>query len=102
MRIDGAWEPCPLDELFPYRWESGPRYARSNFRSSRQSLSQLGAAACGRLAKRGIHAERIRFRNVRWKKTLGSAEQPRVGLRIEEPLEWTCGRRARQPAGRPF
>lgn len=48
--INGGWEPFELSELFPYRWESGERYARGVFRRHRVRMSTLGQATCGRYA----------------------------------------------------
>jgi len=99
-RVDGEWQDIDLEALFPYRWESGPRYARTSFRKSRAKLQALGAATCGRLeAQQGITAERIRFRSERIAKTKGKNPQPKRKHKVEKLLEWTCGPQAHRPPG---
>jgi hypothetical protein len=99
--IDGAWQPLELETLFPYRWESGPRYERSSFWSNRARLRVLAHAACTRLEdQQGISAEQLRFHSVRWGKTLGSQTQPRKKAKTEELLVWTCGQSVSLPKGR--
>lgn len=96
----GGFTPVDLDALFPYRWESGPRYARSSFRRNRVHLEILGEATCGRLAARGepVPAE-VRFAELRWKKRLGRAQQPPKGAKRKEIFTWRCGGEPRLPAG---
>ena len=95
------WAPLELETLFPYRWESGPRYARSSFWTNPSRLRVLAAATCGRLeAQQGVQAERVRFRAVRWGKTLGSRKQPRRKAKTEDLLDWSCDRTVSLPDGR--
>ena len=99
-QVDGEWQALDLEGLFPYQWESGPRYARTSFRKSRSKMQALGAATCSRLkAQQGIAAERIRFRSERIAKTKGKNPQPKRKLKVEKLLEWTCGPKARMPSG---
>ncbi|MFN7144553.1 MAG: hypothetical protein ACK4YP_12315 [Myxococcota bacterium] len=96
--IGGEWRPVDLEALFPTRWESGPRYARSSFWKSPKRLQVLAGATCGRHPERPT---RIRFRSERWKKTLGSHEQPKKKLQTEPLLEWSCDRKPSLPKGAP-
>lgn len=75
----GEWHPIDGGQYFPTVWESGYRWDRTSFRDSRYKMSTLGAAFCGRMtADEGTPApERVRFIEVKWKKTLGQTEQPR-------------------------
>lgn len=99
-RVDGEWQDIDLEALFPYRWESGPRYARTSVRRNRGRMQALGAAACGRLEKQeGITAERIRFRSERIAKTKGKNPQPKRKLKVERLLDWPCDGKARRPTG---
>lgn len=94
-----GFAPVDLDALFPYRWESGPRYARASFRRSRVHLEILGEATCGRLAARGEPApEAVRFVELRWKKRLGRAKQPADHATRKELFTWRCGGAPRLPA----
>lgn len=97
--VGAEWRPVDLDALFPTRWESGARYARSSFWKSTPRMRVLAASTCGR------HPEspaRVRFRVEKWDKTLGSLEQPKRRLRTDELLEWSCDRDVKLPAGRPL
>jgi hypothetical protein len=80
--------PLDLERLFPSRWDSGPRYARSSFIGSRSRMRLLAAAACGRDPG---HPERIRLYEVRWRATLGRLEQPRRKEKKKQILDWRCG-----------
>jgi len=97
---DGEWQRVALGQLFPFRWESGPRYARSSFRRSGAYLKTLGQATCGRLAERGEPADRVRLSTVSWRRTLGQRRQPRRGKRVRTHLVWDCDRRFGLPRGR--
>jgi len=78
--VDGAWHPIDGGRYFPTVWESGYRWDRTSFRDSSTKMSTLGAAFCGRMtADLDTPApERVRFIEVKWKKTLGQTEQPRT------------------------
>ena len=94
------WQDIDLESIFPYRWESGPRYARSSFRKNRTRMQTLAQATCGRLAQReGQLPERVEFVLHQWSKTLGSSEQPKEDLNIRELLDWDCSRTVRLPKG---
>lgn len=97
--IGGVWEPVELEALFPTRWESGPRYARSSFWETTSKLRVLGAATCGRHPE---HPTRVRFHSERWKKTLGTTRQKKRNLKTQELLEWSCARPVSLPKGRPL
>ena len=97
--VGGVWEPVDLEALFPTRWESGPRYARSSFWKSPPKMKVLAASTCVR------HPEQpaaVRFHVERWPKTLGSVKQPKRKMKREDLVEWTCGRTLSLPAGRPL
>jgi hypothetical protein len=99
VEVAGAWTPIDLEALFPTRWESGPRYARTSFWKSTARMRVLAAATCGRHPD---HPTRARFSVDRWKKTLGSSGSRRRGLTSEELLDWSCARDVSLPQGRPL
>lgn len=94
--VNGTWEAVDLETLFPTRWESGPRYARSGFWENGARLRVLAAATCGRHPS---HPTRVRFHSERWPKTLGKMKQPKKKLRKEDLLDWDCAKTVRLPAG---
>jgi hypothetical protein len=94
--IDGQWQPVDLVALFPTKWESGPRYARSGFWENGARLRVLAAATCGR---HPAHPTRVRFHSERWKKTLGQVKQPQRHLRKEDLLDWDCTKQVSLPRG---
>lgn len=99
-QVDGEWQDIDLDALFPFHWESGPRYARTSFRKSGSKMRVLAEATCGRLDDRlGIQAERVRFRSERIAKTKGENPQPRRKLKKKALIDWPCGRRVTLPKG---
>lgn len=93
---EGEWVDIDLEAHFPFRWESGPRYARSSFRQSATRMRTLAQATCRRVDPR---PQAVRFLHTRWGKTLGSAEQPREGARTKTILEWDCDDTFRLPRG---
>lgn len=95
--IDGAWKPVDLAALFPYRWESGYRWERNSFRRSPTRMRRLGASLCRRHPERPA---RVRFDEVRWRKRLGSREQPRHDPKVSLLVEWSCSDSVRLPRGR--
>lgn len=101
--VDGAWVPIDLEGLFPARWESGYRFDRSSFRRSRSRMAVLAAATCGRMAAHPDLTEpsQLKFFEIKWRKTLGSAEQPRTKVVVNrEVMDWRCGRPVNLPNGR--
>jgi len=99
-KVDGEWQDIELEALFPYRWESGPRYARSSFRRSGSRMSALAQATCSRLRVReDVTAGRVRFRSIRWKKKKGRDPQPRAKAQVKLLLDWDCDRSVRLPSG---
>lgn len=97
VRRNGVWHEIDLDALFPYQWGSGPRYARGSFRRSRGRMRILAGSVCHRL---DATPEKVRLIQVKWRKTLGSVEQPRVKAREKTLLEWRCGTKITLPNGR--
>lgn len=98
QQLGGRWEPVALAGLFPTRWESGPRYARSSFFGNPEHMAVLGAATCGRLP---VRPQRVRFFRVTWPKQLGEAHpRPPRKARRRELLDWDCARAVSLPAGR--
>ncbi|MEL6348414.1 MAG: hypothetical protein AAFV53_35235 [Myxococcota bacterium] len=106
VRRGGPWEDLALDELFPYRWESGERYARSSFRKSRGRMSTLAQSACSRYeAAYGERPDEIRFYEVRWRKTRGQLRQPRGKKKQERRKRlfgWECTKTRALPEGTRF
>lgn len=86
---DGEWHTVDLEALFPYRWESGPRYVRRSVYGSRSRLRAFAVATCGRMQQ---PAEAVRYRRLKWKRTLGSFEQPKKRLRTEDLGTFRCER----------
>ena len=87
-KINGKWEPFDPEELFPYRWESGPRYARRSFRRSKGRMAVLAASTC---VRHPDDIQAVRFWELRWKRTVGSYEQPRRNVEKTLLMDWTCG-----------
>lgn len=99
-RVDGEWQAIQLEALFPFQWESGPRYARTSFRRSKTRMRTLAQATCHRLrAQDGIQAERVRFRSERNAKTKGQSPQPKRKTKVERLLEWDCAQSFPLPGG---
>lgn len=86
-RVQGRWQALDLPTLFPYRWESGHRYQRRAIRRSKRNLRALAAATCHRA---GPQVRAVRFREVRWRHTVGSFEQPRRNARVHELGTFAC------------
>jgi hypothetical protein len=80
----GGWEPFDLEALFPYRWETGPRYARFYDEGRQRKVLR---AACGR-SPEPIRA--IRLYGERW--DLFPHGRERVRKRRVEMIEHRCGR----------
>ena len=100
-RVDGEWRDIDLESLFPFQWESGPRYARTSFRRSRTRMRTLAQATCHRLNEQeGVETEAVRFTAERNAKTRGVRPQPKRKTRIEDLLEWDCSRSFPLPAGK--
>ena|SRR6185436_9038964 len=99
----GQWQPVDAAELFPTRWESGLRFERPYFRMSRNLTGALAQATCRRLERAGKPSDAVRVSEVRWAKTLGSAEQPRNrDLSEKVLLEFRCSDTVPLPAQGPF
>ena len=99
----GQWEPVDAAALFPTRWESGLRFERPYFRMSRNLTGALAQATCRRLSKAGEPTDAVRVSEVKWAKTLGSAEQPRnKDLTEKVLLEFRCSDTVPLPAQGPF
>jgi hypothetical protein len=95
--IDGTWIRADLPALFPTRWDSGYRWERGPFRRSKLRMGTLGASLCRR------HPDgptRVRFDEVRWKRVLGTLDQPRKNAKSKTLLEWSCDERFNLPRGR--
>jgi hypothetical protein len=84
---DGAWHPFDPLLLFPYQWESGPRYARSAFYDSSGKMRILAASTCRRFER---PIEKVKYTLVTWKRTPGTMERP-PGAREKALITWTCG-----------
>jgi hypothetical protein len=102
--VGGEWSSFDLDAMYPYRWESGPRYARSVFRRSGSRMRTLADATCGRYeATHGVRPDRIRLIEIKWRKSLGQTRQPRGERKREKQkllLEWDCTTDFQLPQGR--
>jgi len=99
----GQWELVDAAALFPTRWESGLRFERPYFRMSRNLTVALAQATCRRLERAGKPSDSVRVSEVKWPKTLGSAEQPRNRDVSEKVLlEFRCSDTFPLPAQGPF
>jgi|GEM_PF-5230665 hypothetical protein len=97
---DGAWTLIDMPTLFPAIWDSRYRYEDPAIRASPTHRQILASATCGRLKARGEAPLAVRLFVVRWRKTVGSVEQPRSrGLSREQLLVWDCSKPAPLPAG---
>lgn len=94
--IDGEWRPFDLEPLFPTRWDSGPRYARSSFRANTSLVRTLADSACDRHPDK---PERVRLTDVSWPVTIGEREQPRNDAKRTVRIDWKCSETARRPKG---
>jgi hypothetical protein len=96
-----AWEPVDARALYPTRWESGLRFERPYFRQVPYLTAVLAKSACTRLERAGAPADAVRVNEVRWAKTLGSAEQPRnKDLQVKALLTLPCAQDVKLPPGR--
>ncbi|MCA9491156.1 MAG: hypothetical protein KC621_14600 [Myxococcales bacterium] len=94
---DGKWVPIDLEALFPTQWDSGPRYARSDFYRDSLRMRTFGEATCNRLDRK---PEKVRYYRIVWKKELGVSSKPApTGMRPRPLTEWTCGQRVHHPMG---
>jgi hypothetical protein len=101
--LDGKPYDVDLEGLFPYRWDSGPRYARSAFWKSGYLMRILGDSTCLRLEQtEGRQPDRLRFELVQFRKRLGRSGMPKDERDIKrtELAKWECGRKANRPQGR--
>jgi hypothetical protein len=95
---EGRWEAIPLLSLFPTRWESGPRYARSAFFNDPQHMRVLGAATCGRLP---TPPTAVRFYKLTWRKQPGvSSTRAPANAKRTELSTFSCGEAVELPRGR--
>lgn len=94
--VDGAWVPFDLETLFPTRWDSGPRYARSSFRASGNLVRTLADSACDRHPDKPA---RVRITDVTWSVTIGRREQPQKDAKRTVRVDWACAGTARRPGG---
>ncbi len=94
---DGKWVDIDLEALFPTKWESGPRYARSAFFKNPPSMRVVADSTCGRLERR---PDRVRFEHVYWDKTLGQPSRvPPKDAKRNLLLDHRCGSPVRRPQG---
>lgn len=94
------WEPVDAQALFPTRWESGLRFERPYFRQVPYLTALLAQATCRRLERAGSPADSVRVTEVRWAKTLGSAEQTRRDAAVKVLLTLPCSKTVELPPGR--
>lgn len=101
--VDGQWRTVDLESMFPYRWESGPRYARSVFRRSGSRMRTLAQATCQRYENlHDVRPSTLVFTEVKWRKTLGQRQQPRGEDNREQHrpvLQWSCSQAYPLPKG---
>ncbi len=81
----GGWTELDLGARYPMRWDEGPGYERDDFYRDPARLADLARDRC---AEPGATA--VRFSLVRWKKTLGSREQPERDPQVEALGSWPC------------
>lgn len=104
-RYDGRWTRIPLEDLFPTRWDSGPRYhagyarerSSSPFFLDSERMKVLGAATCGRLPEPPTE---VRFFQLTWKRRPGTASHdPPRNARRSELSRFVCGTPVHLPGG---
>lgn len=84
---DGAWHPFDPQELFPFEWESGPRYARSGFYGSEGRMRVMAKASCTRFPR---PIEQVRYTLATWRRRLGTMDRPKK-VKTKELISWRCG-----------
>ena len=94
--VDGHWQSFDPEELFPYRWGSGPRYARGAFFLSETRMTTLAASTCGRHPD---NPQRVRYIRAVWDLQLGTIE-PLGDTRRKELVDWDCTEVFELPGGR--
>ena len=95
IQVAGEWKPIDLEALFPTRWESGPRYARTWFRNSTNAMKVLAHATC----ERAGHPDRVRFTVTTWRKKLGRVAKPPEDAKKKPILDWDCSEEVSLPRG---
>ena len=98
IQVGGEWKPIDLEALFPTRWESGPRYARTWFRNSANAMKVLAHATCERAGQ----PDRVRFTVTTWHKKLGRVAKPPKNAKKKPILDWDCSDSVPLPKGRPL
>ena len=71
VQLMGEWEPIPMEEWFPARWESGYRWERPSAYNRPNVQVKFLELACERSG-----ADFVRLVLHKWKATLGQREQP--------------------------
>jgi hypothetical protein len=93
--VDGQWVDLDLLEMFPSRWESGPRYL-NGFRFNKAWQQILADSACDRDPR---HPERVRLTELDWPVEPGIAAGVHHKLKTKPLLDWRCADTARRPKG---
>lgn len=84
---EGEWHTFDPQTLFPFEWESGPRYARGGFYDARARMQIFAESTCRR-SERPI--EKVRYTLVTFERTFGTMARP-AKVEEKELVEWTCG-----------
>jgi hypothetical protein len=70
------WSAVDLAARYPCRWDEGPGWLRDDWLGDPRRLAELTNDLCAQTG-----ATEVRLTEIRWPKTLGSREQPRIGER---------------------
>ena len=94
---EGEWHAFDPQSLFPFEWESGPRYARAGFYDSAPRVKILAESTCRRFER---PIEQVRYRVVTWTRRLGTLDRP-PNAKSRTLVSWTCGEaKLKLPRGR--
>jgi hypothetical protein len=86
MERDGVVEPIDLPALYPYRWETGPRYGKMTHEPER--LKIFAKSVCYRLQQSGVEPDKVRLYAIRT--DIRPYKQPQLVQRRVELQERSC------------
>ncbi len=90
-------EPVNLEDLFPSKWESGPRYQRASFLSSPTKMRIFAKSICHRSK---VHTGEVRIYRDTWPVTAGVHPNEAKSKITEMIMVFQCQQKIRLPNGR--
>lgn len=93
-QLMGEWEPLPMSDWFPARWESGYRWERPAVYNRPNIQVKFLELACDRSG-----TDQVRLVLHKWKATLGQREQPVRRYSRKDLGVIPCGRKSRPAKG---